>query len=78
MDLLSRKGVGWQVHEEESSPLASDLMRDIGQREPLAPNQGVLHSDPGGPMKGATLLASLQTLGVIASLSRPAVSNDNP
>ena len=67
-----------QVHEEESSPLASDLMRNIGQREPIAPNQGVLHSDQGGPMKGATLVASLQTLWVIASLIRPAVSNDNP
>ena len=29
-------------------------------------------------MKGATMLATLQKLGVMASLSRPAVSNDNP
>ena len=29
-------------------------------------------------MKGATLLATLQKLGVVASFSRPGVSNDNP
>ncbi len=38
----------------------------------------VLHSDNGGSMKGATMLATLRTLGVMASSSRPAVSNDNP
>ena len=29
-------------------------------------------------MKGATLLATLQTLGIMPSFSRPAVSDDNP
>ena len=29
-------------------------------------------------MKGATMLATLQQLGVIPSFSRPSVSNDNP
>jgi putative transposase len=29
-------------------------------------------------MKGATMLATLQRLGVVASFSRPSVSNDNP
>jgi putative transposase len=29
-------------------------------------------------MKGATMLATLQQLGVMPSLCRPAVSNDNP
>ena len=29
-------------------------------------------------MKGATMVATLQRLGIIPSLSRPAVSNDNP
>jgi hypothetical protein len=42
------------------------------------PGQLILHSDNGGSMKGATMLATLQKLGVMASLSRPAVSNDNP
>ena len=37
-----------------------------------------LHSDNGSPMKGSTMLAMLQKLGVVPSFSRPSVSNDNP
>lgn len=78
MDIFSRKIVGWQVYETESSELASEVMRDICERENIAPNQVTLHSDNGSPMKGATMLATLQALGVMPSFSRPAVSNDNP
>ena len=78
MDVFSRKIVGWQVYDAESSELASELMRDICAREHIAPNRVVLHSDNGSPMKGATMLATLQALGVAPSFSRPAVSNDNP
>jgi len=78
LDVFSRKIVGWQVYEEESSLLASEVMRDLCRREQIAPNQVVLHADNGGPMKGATMLATLQLLGVMPSFSRPAVSNDNP
>ncbi len=78
LDLFSRQIVGWQVFEEESSHWASELLRDIYQREGLRPQQVVLHSDNGSPMKGATMLATLQRLGVVPSFSRPAVSNDNP
>ncbi|MFO7784826.1 MAG: integrase core domain-containing protein, partial [Desulfatiglandales bacterium] len=38
----------------------------------------VLHMDNGGPMKGATMLATMQNLGVVASFSRPRGSDDNP
>ena len=78
MDIYSRKVVGWQVYETESSDLASEVMRDLCKRENIAPDQVVLHSDNGSPMKGATMLATLQALGVMPSFSRPAVSNDNP
>jgi transposase InsO family protein len=78
MDIYSRKVVGWQVYEVESSALAADLMTDICQRERVAPSHVILHSDNGSPMKGASLLATLQGLGVIPSYSRPSVSNDNP
>ncbi len=78
MDIFSRKIVGWQIYDAESSDLASDVMRDICKRENIALNQVVLHSDNGSPMKGATMLATLQALGVMPSFSRPAVSNDNP
>ena len=78
IDIFSRKIVGWQVHSEELSALAADLMTDICQREGIARNQVTLHSDNGSPMKGATMLATLQELGIMPSFSRPAVSNDNP
>jgi transposase InsO family protein len=78
MDIYSRKIVGWQVYKSESSAQAADLMTDICQREGIQPNQVTLHSDNGSPMKGATMLATLQQLGVIPSFSRPSVSNDNP
>ena len=78
LDIFSRKVVGWQVYESESSELASEVMRDICVRENIAPNQVILHSDNGSPMKGGTMLATLQVLGVMPTFSRPSVSNDNP
>ena len=78
LDIFSRKIVGWQIYETESSELASEVMRDICERENIAPDQVVLHSDNGSPMKGASMLGTLQSLGVMPSFSRPAVSNDNP
>ena len=78
MDIYSRKVVGWQVYEEESSALAADLMTDICHREGVKRHCVTLHSDNGSPMKGATLLATLHKLGVVPSFSRPSVSNDNP
>jgi transposase InsO family protein len=78
MDIFSRKIVGWQVYQNESSAQAADLMTDICLREDVKPHQVTLHSDNGSPMKGATMLATLQQLGVVPSFSRPSVSNDNP
>lgn len=78
MDIYSRKIVGWQIYETESAEHASEVIRDIYQQEGLQKDQVILHSDNGSPMKGATMLATLQTLGIAPSLSRPSVSNDNP
>jgi putative transposase len=77
IDIFSRKIVGWQIFTEESSEHASALMLDICRRENISPNQLTLHSDNGSPMKGATMLATLQQLGIALSRSRPSVSNDN-
>jgi len=46
--------------------------------EGVSADELVLHSDNGAPMKGATMLATLQKLGVVPSFSRPSVSDDNP
>lgn len=78
LDVWSRKIVGAVVHEEESSHLASQLFVTSCWRWGLDPESLVLHSDNGSPMKGATMLATLQLLGVIPSFSRPGVCDDNP
>ena len=78
VDLFSRKIVGWQVFDCESAQLASELLVDICQRHGVVPDQLTVHSDNGAPMRGETMLVTMQRLGVAASRSRPAVSNDNP
>lgn len=78
IDLFSRKIVGWQVYECEHGEYASALLRDICQREGIAPHQIALHSDNGSVMKGTNMLAMMQKLKIIPSFSRPSVSDDNP
>ena len=77
MDLFSRKIVGWEVYESESS---AHLARVIGRATLTeggrAPVQ--LHSDNGSPMKGVALLDLCYQLGIVTSNSRPRVSDDNP
>ena len=78
IDLFSRKIVGWQVFERESAALAAALVADICAAEGILPGRLTLHSDNGSPMKGETMLHTLQRLGIAPSRSRPSVSNDNP
>jgi putative transposase len=78
VDLFSRKIVGWQVFDCESAELAAGLLRDICAKQGIRAGQLVVHSDNGSPMKGQTMLATMQRLGVAPSRSRPSVSNDNP
>jgi putative transposase len=78
VDIWSRKIVGWSVEESESTDLAAALFRRTCAELGLDPQGLVLHSDNGGPMKGSTMLATLQQLGVVPSFSRPHVSDDNP
>ena len=77
LDVFSRKIVGHEVHVVESAEMASLLMRRASLTEGLAGRPLVLHSDNGSAMKGSTMLATLEQLGVAPSFSRPRVSNDN-
>lgn len=77
LDVFSRKIVGHEVQAVESAELASLLMRRASLMEGLAGRPLVLHSDNGSAMKGSTMLATLEQLGVSPSFSRPRVSNDN-
>lgn len=78
MDVFSRMIVGSEVYKAESADFASALISDAAKRHRVAQTNLILHSDNGGPMKGATMLSTLQRIGVVPSFSRPKVSDDNP
>lgn len=79
LDIWSRKIVGWSVHNRELSDHAAALITRACLAEGISPSDLlVLHADNGGPMKGSTMLSTLQRLGVVPSFSRPHVSDDNP
>jgi transposase InsO family protein len=77
VDVFSRKIVGWSVEAEESQDLAVDMIDRAIREHDVPENTLVLHADNGGPMKGSTMLATLQRLGIVPSFSRPSVSDDN-
>jgi len=66
------------VETTECSAHAAALFDTTCAAAALDPAGIELHADNGGPMKGATMLATLERLGVLPSFSRPGVSNDNP
>ena len=78
VDIFSRKIVGWEVHDRETADFAAGLLRRAVWAEQCLTRPLVLHADNGSPMKGATMKVTMERLGVIASFSRPRVSNDNP
>jgi putative transposase len=78
VDVWSRKIMAWEVYETESAELASALVAGRCAALGLDPRGLVLHADNGGPMKGATMVATLERLGILPSFSRPSVSDDNP
>lgn len=76
LDVFSRKIVAWEIADIESETISAAMMSRLRLELNL---RGVhLHSDRGNPMKGATMVMKLFELGVIPSLSRPRVSDDNP
>lgn len=77
MDVFSRKIVAHEVHPHEGMQEASELLRRASLAEGRILQPLVLHADNGSAMKGSTMLATMQQLGVVASFSRPRVSNDN-
>lgn len=78
VDVWSRKVVAARVHDHESDELASALIDETCAREGIDRAGLVIHSDNGAAMKGKTMLAKMQDLGIVPSFSRPRVSNDNP
>jgi len=78
MDVWSRRIMGWRVAGAESAAIASELVTQICRDSNIDPCGLVLHSDNGAAMRGSTMIATLQWLGVVPSFSRPHVSDDNP
>jgi transposase InsO family protein len=78
MDVWSRRIVGWCIAERESADVAAALITRSCCEGNVDPRGLVLHSDNGTPMRGSTMISTLQWLGVIPSFSRPHVSDDNP
>lgn len=78
LDIFSRKIVGWRVHGIQCADLSSKLLTEICEEQGISKDQLTTHADNGGPMKGATMLITMQKLGVMPSFSRPSVSDDNP
>lgn len=77
MDVYSRKIVAHEVQAEECAEHAAALIERAVLREHLSGTPLVIHQDNGSPMKGSTFVAKLQELGLMASYSRPSVSDDN-
>jgi putative transposase len=78
LDIWSRKIVGWGVHDEQCGQFAAELLQATCDDLGTATDGIVLHSDNGKPMKGSTMLSTMQWLGIVPSFSRPHVSDDNP
>ena len=78
LDIWSRKIVGWGVHDEQCGKHAAELLEATCKTLDVLPGRTVLHSDNGKPMKGSSMLSTMQLLGIVPSFSRPHVSDDNP
>ncbi|MEX1187114.1 MAG: IS3 family transposase [Gemmatimonadaceae bacterium] len=78
VDVWSRQIVGATIHAREGATEAAALIRQICEETGVDTRGLVLHADNGKPMRGNTMIATLQWLGIVPSFSRPHVCNDNP
>jgi len=60
LEVWSRKIVGWRVHDCEDNELSAKAFVEICEAEGADPKKLALHSDNGGLMKGATMVATLE------------------
>lgn len=69
MDIWSRRIMGWAVHPTQCDAHAASLFTTVCREHAVTAAGLVLHADNGGPMKGATMLATK----VLPGLSAPAL-----
>ena len=75
MDVFSRAPVGWRVEYTEDTAKVIDMFAQAFQAHQVP---GCLHADNGSSMRAHALVDYLEQAGVVASYSRPRVSDDNP
>lgn len=78
LDLFSRYVVAWMVALKETAGLAKRLICSACEKQAIEPGQITLHQDRGAPMTAKTFSQLLVDLDILASYSRPRVSDDNP
>jgi putative transposase len=78
IDIFSRLVVGWQVVRRSDAAVAENFIGVTLDAEGIAPGEAAVHSDRGPEMTAQPVCDLLDALGVVRSLSRPRVSNDNP
>lgn len=78
VDVWSRRIMKAVVHSDDSNEFAAELILQACREYGIEPETLTLHADNGGAMKGSTMLATMQSLGIVPSFSRPSVSDDNP
>ena len=78
LDLFSRYVVAWMIALKALARLARWLLREAFLREAVQPGQLTVHSDRGPQMVSQSVTELWATLGVVPSLSRPRVPDDNP
>lgn len=75
IDVYSRYPIGWKIEYTESYAHAIDLFSTAIDHHGIP---DTVHADNGPVMRSHDLVNLLHTNGVVASYSRPRVSNDNP
>lgn len=78
IDLFSRYAAGWMIADRESGELAKDFIAETMVKEGIEKDQAVVHSDRGSPMIAKPVADLFEEMGIVRSLSRPRVPNDNP
>ena len=78
LEIYSRYVVGWMLAQRESQHLAERLIRETLVKECIHRDQLTIDSDRGAAMRSHAVTQLMATLGVIKSVSRPHVRDDNP
>lgn len=78
VDVWSRRIMKAVVHADENADHSAYMLEEACKEHLVPAGTLTIHSDNGGPMKGATMLATMQSLGIVPSFNRPGVSDDNP